>query len=76
MTAFAGAARLDLDTPAYGYYLGGGLQIKDLWPQWDLSFDLRLGDKLARDNFQSDPQARPDDFYDFSGLSVYLSRRF
>jgi hypothetical protein len=76
LTAFAGAARLDLDTPAYGYYVGGGLQIKDLWPQWDLSFDLRLGDKLARDNFASDPQTRPDDFYDFSGLSVYLSRRF
>ena len=75
LTAFAGAARLDLDTPAYGYYFGGGVQLKDLWPRWDLSFDLRLGDKLARDNF--DPQApRPDDFHDLTGFTIYLSRGF
>jgi hypothetical protein len=75
LTAFAGAARLDLDTPAYGYYFGGGVQLKDLWPRWDLGVDLRLGDKLARDNF--DPQSpRPDDFYDFTGFTIYLSRGF
>lgn len=75
LTAFAGAARLDLDTPAYGYYFGAGVQLRDLWPRWDVGLDLRLGDKLARDNF--DPQApRPDDFYDFSGLTIYLSRGF
>jgi hypothetical protein len=75
LTAFAGAARLDLDTPAYGYYLGGGVQLKDLWPRWDLGLDLRFGDKLARDNF--DPQApRPDDFYDLTGFTIYLSRGF
>lgn len=75
LTAFAGAARLDLGTPAYGYYLGGGVQIKDLWPRWSIGIDLRLGDKLARDNF--DPQApRPDDFYDLSGVTLYLSRGF
>ncbi|HXS80508.1 MAG TPA: hypothetical protein VN818_09495 [Gammaproteobacteria bacterium] len=75
LTAFAGAARLDLDTPAYGYYLGGGVQIKDLWPRWSLGLDVRFGDKLARDNF--DPQApRPDDFYDLSGVTIYLSRGF
>jgi hypothetical protein len=75
LTAFAGAARLDLDTPAYGYYLGGGVLLEDLWPRWSLGVDLRFGDKLARDNF--DPLAvRPDDFYDLSGVSLYLSRRF
>ena len=75
---FLGAARLDLATPAYGYYLGGGLRLRDLWPSWDLCIDLRLGDKLARDNLlPSDPQGgRPDNFYDLSGVSVYLSRRF
>jgi hypothetical protein len=78
LTAFAGAARLDLDTPAHGYYLGGGLQIKELWPRWSLGLDLRLGDKLARDNLlPSDPQGgRPDNFYDLSGLTIYLSRGF
>lgn len=75
LTAFAGAARLDLDTPAYGWYLGGGVQLKDLWPRWSLGVDLRIGDKLARDNF--DNQApRPDDFYDLRAVSLYLSRGF
>jgi hypothetical protein len=75
---FLGAARLDLDTPAYGYYFGGTFQVKDLLPRWDLALDLRIGDKLARDNLLStDPQGgRPDNFYDLTGLSVYLSRRF
>jgi opacity protein-like surface antigen len=78
VSAFLGAARLDLATPAHGYYLGGGVQIKELVRGWDLSVDLRLGDKLARDNLlPSDPQGdRPDNFYDLTGVSVYLSRRF
>ena len=78
LTAFAGAARLDLATPAYGYYLGGGVELKELLPSWTLAIDLRLGDKLARDNLlPSDPQGgRPDNFYDLTGVSVYLSRRF
>jgi hypothetical protein len=78
VTAFAGAARLDLATPAYGYYFGGGVQFKDLRPRWDLSVDVRYGDKIARDNLlPTDPQGgSPDNFYDLSGVSVYLSRRF
>ena len=75
---FLGAARLDLGTPAYGYYFGGTFQVKDLLPRWDLALDLRIGDKLARDNLlPTDPQGgRPDNFYDLTGLSLYLSRRF
>ena len=78
VTAFLGAARLDLATPAYGYYLGTGVQLKELWPSWSVSVDLRYGDKVARDNLlPSDPQGgKPDNFYDLSGVSVYLSRRF
>lgn len=78
LTAFLGAARLDLATPAHGYYVGGGLQVKDLIAGWDLGVDLRLYDKLARDNLlPSDPQGgRPDNFYDLTGVSIYLSRRF
>jgi hypothetical protein len=78
LTAFLGAAQLDLDTPAQGYYLGGGVELKDLLPSWTLGFDLRFGDKLARDNLlPTDPQGgRPDNFYDLTGLSLYLSRRF
>ncbi|HVY66803.1 MAG TPA: hypothetical protein VHH11_18440 [Gammaproteobacteria bacterium] len=78
VTAFAGVARLDLATPAYGYYLGGGVQFKDLRPRWDLGIDVRYGDKIARDNLlPTDPQGgSPDNFYDLTGISVYLSRRF
>lgn len=76
--AFIGAARLDLATPAYGYYLGGGVQLKEIMPSWDLSLDLRLGDKVARDNLlPTDPQGgSPDNFYDVTSLSLYLRRRF
>jgi len=76
--AFLGAARLDLATPAYGYYFGGGVQFKDLLAGWDLGVDLRRGDKIARDNLlPSDPQGgSPDNFYDLTGLSVYFSKRF
>ncbi|HET6493189.1 MAG TPA: hypothetical protein VFG44_09460 [Burkholderiales bacterium] len=75
---FLGAARLDLATPAYGYYFGGGIQFTDVMPRWDIGIDLRYGDKIARDNvLPTDPQGgSPDNFYDLLGVSVYLSRRF
>jgi hypothetical protein len=81
LTAFAGAARLDYATPAYGYYLGGGLELKDLWPTWTLALDVRFGDKIARDSLlPTDPpptsEGRNDNFYDLKGFSLYLSRRF
>lgn len=78
VSAFLGAARLDLATPAYGYYLGGGVQLKDIFEGWDLGIDVRIGDKIARDNLlPTDPQGgRPDNFYDLRGLSVYLSYKF
>ena len=67
MTAFAGAARLDLATPAFGYYLGGGVQFKELWPSWTLAVDVRLGDKIARDSLlPSDPPATSEGRDDFS----------
>jgi hypothetical protein len=76
--AFIGAARLDLATPAYGYYLGGGVHVAKVLPEWDLGAELRIGDKIARDNLlPSDPQGgRPDNFYDLTGVSLYLTRRF
>jgi hypothetical protein len=76
LTAFAGAARLDLATPAYGYYFGGGVELKDLFPRWNLGIDLRIGDKLARDNLLPTDPPGDDNFYDVTGVAVYLSRRF
>jgi hypothetical protein len=77
-TAFAGAARYNLGTPAFGYYLGAGLQWRDLAPNVDLSLDVRYGDKLARDKLlPDDPPAlpRPDVFYDLIGATLSLSYR-
>jgi hypothetical protein len=39
---------------------------------------VRYGDKVARDNLlPSDPQGgKPDNFYDLTGIAVYLIRRF
>jgi len=78
LSAFLGAARLDLATPAYGYYLGGGGQWKDVISGWDLSLDLRIGDKVARDNvLPTDPQGgSPDNFHDIYGISISMSYRF
>ncbi|HEY8522084.1 MAG TPA: hypothetical protein VIN61_18590 [Gammaproteobacteria bacterium] len=79
VTAFLGAARLDLATPAYGYYAGAGMALKNVLPGWDLGIDLRFGDKLARDNVApGDPQGgpRPDTFYDLEGFGITLTRRF
>jgi hypothetical protein len=78
VNAFLGAARLDRATPAYGYYAGGGVQLKEIFPRWDLSIDLRFGEKVARDNLlPSDPQGpSPDNFHDISSISVYFSFGF
>ncbi|HEY7673443.1 MAG TPA: hypothetical protein VIC71_14630 [Gammaproteobacteria bacterium] len=75
---FLGAARLDLETPAYGYYWGGGVTLKELLRDWDFGVELRSGDNLARDNLlPSDPQGgSPDNFHDVLSLTLYLSRSF
>ena len=77
ITAFAGAARYDLQTPAYGYYLGGGLQWRDVLPRWDLNLDLRYADKVARDHVlpQESGKKRSDDFYDIYSVSLSISHR-
>ncbi|HEU4617128.1 MAG TPA: hypothetical protein VFV10_03770 [Gammaproteobacteria bacterium] len=77
-TGFFGVARLALGTPAYGWYAGGGFQLKGVMPSWDLGIDVRYGDRLARDNIlPTDPQGgSPDNFHSVYGASLYLSRRF
>jgi hypothetical protein len=78
LTAFAGAARYHLATPAYGYYVGGGLQWREVRPRWDLNFDLRYGDKLARDKLLPGESlvTSSDSFYDVAGAALFLSRHF
>ena len=79
LSVFAGAARYDLATPAYGYYYGLGGQWRDVLPRFDLNLDLRFGDKIARDKvLPDDPPSdpRPDSFYDVFSASLYLSYRW
>jgi hypothetical protein len=84
VTAFLGAARYDLATPAYGYYLGAGLQWRDILPGFDLSLDVRYADKVARDRFAEtdvdtapdQPDTRPDSFYDITSGTLSLSYRW
>ena len=85
LTAFAGAARYSIRSPAHGYYGGVGAQWRDLVPKWDLSLDLRYADRVVRDKvFPGEyapppPPANPgypDEFSDIFSGSVYLSYRF
>lgn len=79
VTAFIGAARYDLATPAYGYYMGAGVQWREVMPGFDLSLDLRYADKVARDKLlPTDPAStlRPDSFYDITSAAMSLSYRF
>jgi hypothetical protein len=76
--AFLGAARYTLATPAAGFYLGTGVQWRDVLPRWDLSLDYRYAIKVSRQHvLPSDPVGnRPDSFYDINSLSLYVSRKF
>jgi hypothetical protein len=78
LSGFVGAARYDLDTPAYGIYGGVGGQWRDVIKNWDLGMDLRLAWNVARDHLlPSDPQStRPDSFYDIASATLYMTRRF
>lgn len=78
VSGFLGAARLDLATPAWGYYLGAGGTWKNVIEGWDLNLDLSLGDKVARDNLlPTDPQGgMPDNFHDVYSLRLSMSYSF
>jgi hypothetical protein len=79
VTAFLGAARYDLATPAFGYYGGFGAQWRDIFPRFDLNLDLRYADKVTRrKTLPDDPprNVRPDSFYDISSVSTYLSYKW
>jgi hypothetical protein len=78
VSAFLGAARYDLATPAYGLWGGAGVAWRDLLPGWDLGLEARIGIKIARDHLvPGDPiGGRPDSFYDIESAALSLSRRF
>ena len=53
---FFGAARYDALTPAYGWYGGAGVQWRDLWKNWDVGVDYRIGDHMVRNKTPSEPR--------------------
>lgn len=80
LSVFVGAARYNLATPAYGLYYGGGLQWRNLLPHWDVGFDYRYANSVARDHLQAgDPPNsgdRSDSFYNISIFTLSVSRTF
>ena len=78
--AFFGVGRYDLTLAAHGYYMGAGVQYRDLLPGWDLGLDYRYYDKLDRDKgLPSDPESNPGlprRSVDIHGFSLYLSRKW
>lgn len=78
--AFFGVGRYDLTLAAHGYYMGAGVQYRDLLPGWDLGLDYRYYDKLDRDKgLPSDPESNPGlprRYVDIHGFSLYLSRKW
>ncbi len=77
--AFVGAARYSLATPAYGLYLGAGVQWRQFMPGWDLGLDFRNVVKANRQrDLRSDPQggAGPYSFTSTYSYTLYVSRRF
>ena len=75
---FLGVARYDGPTPAYGWYGGAGLQWMNVFRNWDLGVDYRVGDHMVRNkNLPGDTtQIYPNAFYSIKGESLYISRRF
>jgi hypothetical protein len=78
--AFLGVGRYDLTLDAHGYYMGGGVQYRDVLPGWDLGIDYRYYDKLDRDKgLPGDPQSNPGlprRYVDIHGISLYVSKRW
>jgi hypothetical protein len=80
LTLGLGAVRYNLETPAYGIYWATGAQWRNLFPGWDLSFDVRYATSVARDHLlPTDPPnlgARNDSFYNILSATIGVSKKF
>lgn len=78
LNLFAGADRYSLATPAYGLYAGIGGQWRNILPKWDLGWELRHAQNIARNHVLTTDVVgeRPDSFYKIDSLLGYISRRF
>jgi Capsule assembly protein Wzi len=78
LSLFLGANRYSLATPAYGIYGGVGVQWRNILPKWDLGFDVRHAQNIARNHVLATDVSgeRPDSFYKIDSLVGYITRRF
>jgi hypothetical protein len=79
LSLFGGASRYALATPAFGLYVGTGVQWREVLPGWDLGVDYRYASKVSRQRvLPTDPQGgyRPEASYDVNSVSMYVSRKF
>jgi hypothetical protein len=79
--AFVGASRYALATPAYGVYVGAGLQWRNVLPGWDVGLDYRTVMYAQRErDLATDPEplatAKPDSLTSIYSWTLYLSRKF
>jgi hypothetical protein len=78
---FFGVARYNYGLATNGYFWGGGLQLQNVLPKWDIGLDFRHYEKLNRDKtLPSDPVPEvgqhPRLYIDIDGMSLYISRRW
>jgi hypothetical protein len=80
LNGFFGVGRYEWEAPAYGWYMGAGVQWRNVLSRWDLGFDARYYDKLSRNRIApGDPVAvidRPRLHFDVESMTLYLSRHF
>ncbi|HEX8755713.1 MAG TPA: hypothetical protein VF745_05215, partial [Steroidobacteraceae bacterium] len=79
--AFVGASRYSLGTPAYGVYVGGGLQWRNVLPGWDVGLNYRNVMYAERErDLPTDPQplgtVKPDSLTSLYSWTLYISRKF
>jgi hypothetical protein len=77
-TAFFGFARYDAKTPAHGYYLGAGMQRREIRPGWDLNLEAHYLDRIVRKKVTAGESiiVWPNEFWSMLGVTASLSRRF
>jgi hypothetical protein len=78
LTGFFGFSRYELLTPAHGYYLGAGVQLRNVRPGWDLNLEVRDFDRIVRKKLSPAEGiiTWPTEFYTMPGVGLSLSRRF
>jgi len=77
-TGFFGFARYDAQTPAHGYYMGLGIQRRDVRPGWDLNIEAHYLDRIVRKKLTPGEVTVvwPNEFWSMTAATVGVSRRF